>query len=162
MPSDKIQNKKPRFEAQIQLVQWSHSQTVWRLQVSTDGSWDLVVNIQQAMACITLTFHPWTIYFELKSRSDQPRTRSLHAGSSNSQWQLNQTVRPQKEMVGCFNITASLHVDHLDYDCIVVAGSVHVLGQCAKWPFWHEIKAYLHFQLVHRMSPFCSPFHILQ
>ena len=36
-------------------------------------------------------------------------------------------------MVGCFNITASL--DHLDYDCVVVAGSVHVLGQCAKWSF---------------------------
>ena len=31
---------------------------------------------------------------------------------------------PQKEMVGCFNITASL--DHLNYDCIVGAGSVHV------------------------------------
>ena len=31
-----------------------------------------------------------------------------------------------KEIVGCFNITASL--DHLDYDCIVVAGSVHVLS----------------------------------
>ena len=27
-------------------------------------------------------------------------------------------------------ITASL--DHLDYDCVVVAGSVHVLGQCAQ------------------------------
>ena len=38
---------------------------------------------------------------------------------------------PQKEMVGCFNITASLY--HLDYDCGVVAGSVHVIGQCAKW-----------------------------
>ena len=38
-------------------------------------------------------------------------------------------------MVGCFNITASL--DHLDYDCIVVAGSVHVLRQCAKGlPFY--------------------------
>ena len=30
-------------------------------------------------------------------------------------------VRPQNEMVGYFNITASL-----DYDCIVVAGNVHV------------------------------------
>ena len=59
--------------------------------------------------------------FELKSRSDKPRTRSPHAGSSNSQWQLAQTVRPQNEMVGYFNITASL-----DYDCVVVAGSVHV------------------------------------
>ena len=29
-------------------------------------------------------------------------------------------------MVGYFIITASL--DHLDYDCVVVAGSVHVLG----------------------------------
>ena len=28
--------------------------------------------------------------------------------------------------LGCFNITASL--DHLDYDCLVVAGGVHVLG----------------------------------
>ena len=53
-------------------------------------------------------------------------------------------VRPQKEMVGCFNITASL--DHLDYDCVVMAGSVPVLGQCAKWSFWHEIKAYFHFR----------------
>ena len=34
-------------------------------------------------------------------------------------------VRPQKEMVGCFNIIASL--DHLDYDC-VVADSVHLLS----------------------------------
>ena len=33
--------------------------------------------------------------------------------------------------MGCFNIIASL--DHLDYDWVVVAGSVHVLGQCAKW-----------------------------
>ena len=51
---------------------------------------------------------------------------------------------PQKEMVGCFNITASL--DHLDYDCAVVVGSVRELGQCAKWSFRHEIKAYFHFQ----------------
>ena len=29
-------------------------------------------------------------------------------------------------MVCCVNITASL--DHLDYDCVVVAGSVHVLS----------------------------------
>ena len=71
-----------------------------------------------------------------------------------------------KKMVGCFNITASL--DHLDYDCVEVAGSVHVLGQCAKWlasfpgsplgargepgneatkwSFQHEIKAYFHFR----------------
>ena len=42
------------------------------------------------------------------------------------QWQLTQKVRPQKEMVGYFSITASL--DRLDYDCVVVAGSVHVLG----------------------------------
>ena len=28
---------------------------------------------------------------------------------------------------------------HLDYDCVVVAGSVHVLGQCAKWSFRHGI-----------------------
>ena len=62
-------------------------------------------------------------------------------------------------MVGCFNITASL--DDLDYDCAAVAGSDHVLGQCAKWSFQHEIKAYIHFQLVRGMSPFCSPFHIL-
>ena len=48
--------------------------------------------------------------------------------------------RPQNKMVGCFNITTSL--DHLDYDCIVVAGSVHVLGQCAKWSFRHEVKAF--------------------
>ena len=41
--------------------------------------------------------------------------------------------------MGCFNITASL--DHVD-DCVVVAGSVHVLGQCAKWSFRHELKAY--------------------
>ena len=48
---------------------------------------------------------------------------------------LTQTVRPHKEMVGCFNVTS-----HVDYDCVVVAGSVNVLGQCAKWSFWHEIK----------------------
>ena len=35
-------------------------------------------------------------------------------------------VRPHKEMVGGFNITANL--DHLDYHCVVVAGSVHVLS----------------------------------
>ena len=64
------------------------------------------------------------------------------------------------EKVGCFNITASL--DHLDYDCIVVAGSVHVLGQCAKWSFRHEIKAFFHFWSVHGMSPFRSPFRVLQ
>ena len=34
--------------------------------------------------------------------------------------------RPHKGIVGCFNLTASL--DHLDYDCVVVAISVHVLG----------------------------------
>ena len=68
--------------------------------------------------------------------------------------------RPQKEMVGCFNITASL--DHLHYDCIVVAGSVHVLGQCVKWSFRHEIKAFFHFQSVGGMSPFRSPFRVLQ
>ena len=66
--------------------------------------------------------------------------------------------RPQKEMVGCFNITASL--DHLDYDCIVVAGSVHVLGQCAKWSFRHEIKAFFHFRSAGGMSSFRSPFRI--
>ena len=42
-------------------------------------------------------------------------------------------------MVSCFNISASL--DHLDYDCVVVAGSVHVLGQCAKWSFQHMSSA---------------------
>ena len=42
-------------------------------------------------------------------------------------------------MVSCFNISASL--DHLDYDCVVVASSVHVLGQCAKWSFQHMISA---------------------
>ena len=46
-------------------------------------------------------------------------------------------------MVGCFNITASLDHDHLEYDCVVVASSVHVLGQCAKWSFQHEIKGIL-------------------
>ena len=46
------------------------------------GSRDLFVDLQQAMACIALTFHPGTICFELKSRSDQPRTRSPHAGST--------------------------------------------------------------------------------
>ena len=51
------------------------------------------------------------------------------------------TVGPQKEMVGCFNITASL--DNLDYDCVVVGDNV---GQCAKWLFRHEIKAYFHFR----------------
>ena len=76
------------------------------------------------------------------------------------QWQLTQTVRPQNEMVGCFNITASL--DHLDYNCVVVAGSVHVLGQCVKWSFRQEIKAYFHFWWVRRMSPFRSPFRVLQ
>ena len=45
--------------------------------------------------------------------------------------------RTPNEMVGCFNITASL--DHLDYDCVVVAGSVHVLGQCAEWSFRHVL-----------------------
>ena len=49
------------------------------------GSRDLVVDLQQAMACIALTFRPGSICFELKSRSDQPRTRSPHAESSNSQ-----------------------------------------------------------------------------
>jgi len=48
------------------------------------GSRDLVVDIQQAMACIALTFHPGTICFELHSRSDQPRTWFPHAGSSDS------------------------------------------------------------------------------
>ena len=62
-------------------------------------------------------------------------------------------------MVGCFNIAASL--DHLDDGCVVVAGSVHVLGQCAKWSFQQEIKAYIHFELVRGISLFCSPFHIL-
>ena len=117
---------------------------VWRLQASTAGSRDLVIDGQQAMTCIALTFHPGMICFELKSRSNQPRTRSLHAGSSNSQWQLTQTVRTQKEMVGCFNITASL--DHLDYDCVVVVGSVHVLEQHVKWSFRHEIKAVVNCQ----------------
>ena len=91
-----------------------------RLQASMAGSRDLVVDVQQAMACIALTFHPG-ICFELKSRSDQPRTPSPHAGSSNSQRQLTRTVRPQNEMVSYFIITASL-----DYDCVVVASSVHV------------------------------------
>ena len=57
--------------------------------------------------------------------SDQPRKRSPHAGSRNSQWHPTQMVRPQKEMVGC--------LDHLDYDCVVVAGSVHVLRYFAMW-----------------------------
>ena len=92
-----------------------------RLQASMAGSRDLVVDVQQAMACIALTFHPGMICFELKSRSDQPRTPSPHAGSSNSQRQLTRTVRPQNEMVSYFIITASL-----DYDCVVVASSVHV------------------------------------
>ena len=65
-----------------------------------------------------------------------------------------------EEMVGCFNITASL--DHLDYNCVVVAGSVYVLGQCVKWSFRYEIKAYFHFRSVHGMSPFRSLFRILQ
>ena len=45
-------------------------------------------------------------------------------------------------MVGCFNITASL--DHR----LCRRGSVHVLGQCAKWSYQHEIKVYFHFWLV--------------
>ena len=45
---------------------------------------------------------------------------------------------PKRDGGLLFNITASL-----DYDCVVVAGNVHILGQCAKWSFWHEIKAYL-------------------
>ena len=93
------------------------------------------------MACIALTFHPGMICFELKSKSDQPRTRSPHAESSIKLTVTAETVRPQNEMVGCFNIAASL-----DYDCIVVAGSVHVLGRCAKWSFRHEIKAFFHFR----------------
>ena len=39
------------------------------------------------------------------------------------------------------NITATL--DHLDYDCILVAGSVHVLGQCVKWSFRHDDQSIL-------------------
>ena len=82
---------------------------VWRLQASTAGSRDLVVDVQQAMACNVLTFHPGTICFELKSRSDQPRTRSPHAPQEavTHSDKLTQTVRSQKEMVGCFNILNS-------------------------------------------------------
>ena len=135
--TETCENRKPGFKAQLQLLPrplhklklsfecgLSVLDFVWRLQASTAGSWDLVIDVQQAMACIALTFHPETICFDLKSRSDQPRTPSRMQearGSSNSQWQVTQTVRPQNEMVGYFNITASL-----DYDCVVVASSVHV------------------------------------
>ena len=61
------------------------------------------------MVCTALSFHPGTIGFE---------PQNTVPASSSSQRQLTQTVRPQKEMVGCFNLTASL--DHLDYDCVVV------------------------------------------
>ena len=47
-----------------------------KLQASTAGSLDLVVDVQQTLASIAVTFHPGTICFELKSRSDQLRARS--------------------------------------------------------------------------------------
>ena len=61
------------------------------------GSQDLVVDVQQAMACIALTFHPGTICFELKSRSDQPRTRSPHAGTSNSVTAASDGQTPKRD-----------------------------------------------------------------
>ena len=47
---------------------------VWKLQASSAGLQDLVINVQQAMVCIAPVFYPGMICFELKSRSDQPRT----------------------------------------------------------------------------------------
>ena len=113
---------------------------------STADSRDLVIDVQQAMACIALTFHPGMICFEPQNTVLEAVTHSDSDGQTPKRWP-----------VGCFNITASL--DHLDYDCVVVAGSVYVLGQCAKWSFR---QAYFHFWSVRRMSPFRSPFRILQ
>ena len=165
---------------EVELRTWAFcSGFVRKLQASTAGSRDLVVDVQQAMACIALTFHPGTICFELKSRSDQHRTPSPHAGSSNSQWQLTQTVRPQNEMVGYFIITASL-----DYDCAVVAGSVHVCKVViSAWDqsilslpvsprnslvprprslFFPTPTTWPGYEAIRGMSPFRSPFRVLQ
>ena len=36
------------------------------LQANTAGSRDIVVDVQQAMVCIAVSFHPGTICFELQ------------------------------------------------------------------------------------------------
>ena len=83
-PSDKIQNRRPGFDAELTSTRAAVSFPVYVKAVARSRSRDLVVDLQQAMACIALTFRPGTICFELKLRSDQPRTRSPHAESSNS------------------------------------------------------------------------------
>ena len=129
---------------------------VWRLQASTAGSRDLVIDVQQAMACIT--FHPGMICFELKSTSPEHGPRMQEAVTYSDSW-LRQSDPKKRWWVA--NITASL--DHLDYDCVIVAGSVHV---ACTWTVCevvirHEIKAYFHFQSVRRMSPFHGLFRVL-
>ena len=127
---------------------------VWRLQASTAGSWDLVIDIQQAMECIS--FHLGTICFELKSTSQEHSPRMQEAVTYSDSW-LRQSDPKKRWWVA--NITASL--DHLDYDCVLVAGSVHVLGQCAKWSFGmrskHTFTSSQSVEWVH--STVCSAFY---
>ena len=68
---------------------WSGNETTARVKSSFEpglsaGSRDIVVNVQQAMVCISLTFHPGTICFEPQNTVPHGPCM-LHAGSSNSQ-----------------------------------------------------------------------------
>ena len=72
-PSDKIQDRKPGFDAELQLCSGlvpSLREGFRLARLARSGSRDLVVDLQQAMACIALTFRPGKICFELKSRSE--------------------------------------------------------------------------------------------
>ena len=100
----------------------------------------LVPRPREGFMLARLTFRLGTIWFEGQTspehgpRMQEAVTFTVTADSG------GQT--PKRDGgPGCFNITASL-----DYDCAVVAGSVRVLGQCAKWSFRHEINAYFHFR----------------